>query len=193
MNFADIWLLAIGVAMDCFAVSIATGMRMDRIQWGVALSMIGIFTFLQTFNPLVGWLGVSSFNEIIGKVDHWVAFGILSILGIKMIHEAGHPSEADQKPAAPWFKMILIEGVATSIDALAVGGTLAFMGVHSLKDLIHPLAAIAICTGLLTALGITLGIKNSNRFARNIKADLWGGIILLAIGIKVLIEHLWLQ
>lgn len=192
MNHIDILVLAIGLAMDCFAVSVCAGLAMSRIRWRPILTTAIFFGFFQGLMPVLGWLLSFSFNRYIEAYDHWIAFGLLAFLGIRMIREEFQKEESPEchslhieKP-----KTLLVLAVATSIDALAVGISFACVGYRDLPSVLPPALVIAIVSFLLSIAGFLGGILFGRRF--NPRAGLVGGVILVAIGAKVLGEHLGL-
>ena len=189
MTHIEIWLVALALAMDCFAVSMASGIIFKRAVPRQMVAMVLLFGLFQALNPLLGWLGAELFRELIESVDHWIAFAILGFLGVRMIVDS-FKDEEEKKFNPRRFKVILTLAVATSIDALAVGISFSCMGYSSLPSLIYPLVAIGIVSSVMTALGLFLGVRFGKAFAGRLRAELWGGMILIAIGIKVLVEHL---
>ncbi len=189
MTHIEIWLVALALAMDCFAVSMASGIIFKRAVPRQMVAMVLLFGLFQALNPLLGWLGAELCRELIESVDHWIAFAILGFLGVRMIIDS-FKDEEERKFNPRRFKVILTLAVATSIDALAVGISFSCMGYSSLPSLIYPLVAIGIVSSAMTALGLFLGVRFGKAFAGRLRAELWGGIILIAIGVKVLIEHL---
>ncbi len=193
MTGLEIWILAVGLAMDCFAVSIASGIILKRVQWKPMLVMAFAFGLFQAIMPFIGWSCARTFSHLIESVDHWIAFGILSILGGRMIIESFKDEDCRQtfNPASP--KVVFTMAVATSIDALAVGVSFAFLGMKSCTQIISPILIIGVVSFVLSLLGLIFGIQCGCGLARKLKAELWGGIILVAIGLKILVEHLILQ
>ncbi len=189
MTHIEIWLVALALAMDCFAVSMASGIIFKRVVPRQMTAMVLLFGLFQALNPLLGWLGAELCRELIESVDHWIAFAILGFLGVRMIIDS-FKDEEEKRFNPRRFKVILTLAVATSIDALAVGISFSCMGYSSLPSLIYPLVAIGIVSSAMTALGLFLGVRFGKAFAGRLRAELWGGIILIAIGVKVLIEHL---
>ena len=126
MTGLEIWLLAIGLAMDCFAVSIASGIILKRTRWRPMLIMAFAFGLFQAIMPLIGWMCVKTFSHLIESIDHWIAFGILAFLGGRMIWESFKEEECCQLFNPASLKVVLTMAVATSIDALAVGISFAF-------------------------------------------------------------------
>lgn len=189
MTHVEIWLMALALAMDCFAVSMASGIIFKRFMPKQMTAMVLLFGFFQALNPLFGWLGAELFRELIESVDHWIAFAILGFLGVRMITDSF--KEEEKKSFNPRrMKVIFTLAIATSIDALAVGISFSCMGYTSFMALIYPLAAIGIVSSLMTALGLWIGVRFGKAFAERLRAELWGGLILIAIGVKVLIEHM---
>lgn len=191
MTGLEIWLLAIGLAMDCFAVSIASGIILKRTQWKPMLVMALAFGFFQAIMPFIGWLCAKNFSHLIESVDHWIAFAILAFLGSRMILESFKEEDCRQSfnPASP--KVVLTMAIATSIDALAIGVSFAFLGVKNYTAILSPILIIGLVSFIMSLIGLIFGIQCGCGIARKLKAELWGGIILVIIGIKILIEHLF--
>ncbi len=188
MTHLEVWLMAFALAMDCFALSIASGIILKRVEWKPILLTATLFGFFQAFNPLLGWLGTGCFKELIESFDHWIAFAILIFLGVRMVIESFKDEEKKHfNPRA--LKVILTMAIATSIDAFAVGISFSCMGISCLSDLLYPLLTIGITASGMSLVGLFFGIKFGKRYANKVRAELWGGIILIAIGVKVLIEH----
>lgn len=177
--------------MDCFAVSIAGGLLLRRICWRPMLRMAFIFGLFQALMPLAGWLAAATFSHLIQEVDHWLAFIILAFLGGRMIHESFKKEECRHPHDPRHLKMVLTLAVATSIDALAVGVSFAFLGINHFADIVPSVTIIGFVSFVLSLAGLWLGIRFGCGFARKLKAELWGGIILIIIGTKILIEHLF--
>ena len=191
MTNLDIWLLAIGLAMDCFAVSIASGIIMKSIRLRPMLSMAFAFGFFQALMPLLGWIGASFFSHLIEDWDHWIAFAILVFLGGRMVCESFKDEECRHEFDPTNLKVLLTLAVATSIDALAVGISFAFLGTYSIYTILPPIGIIGLVSFVLSLAGLMFGICFGHSLARKLRAELWGGIILIAIGTKILIEHLF--
>ena len=184
MTGLEIWLLAIGLAMDCFAVSIASGIILKRVQLRPMLIMALAFGFFQALMPLLGWIGASFFSHLIESIDHWIAFAILAFLGGRMIMESFKDEDCRHEFDPTKLKVVAALAVATSIDALAVGVTFAFLDVS-----IAPAAAFIGClTFAISAAGLKIGTVFGTKY-RN-KAECFGGIVLILIGLKILFEHL---
>lgn len=189
MNQLDIWFLAVALATDCFTVSIACGIIVKRMEWGITLRMAFLFGVFQALMPLLGWLGISNFSHYLEEVDHWIAFGLLAFLGGRMIRDAFLPVE-DHSMNPRRFKTQFLLGVATSIDALAIGISFACMGFKQVSSLDYPLFVIGIVAFVSAIIGMWLGARFGKPLERRLKPELLGGIILIVIGVKVLISHL---
>lgn len=191
MTGLEIWLLAIGLAMDCLAVSIASGIILKRIQWRPMLVMAFFFGLFQAIMPLLGWLGASTFSHLIESVDHWIAFAILAFLGGRMIKESFKEEDCCQRFNPASLKVVITIAIATSIDALAIGVSFAFLGIKSCSSILYPVGIIGFVSFLMSLIGLIFGIRFGCGIARKLRAELWGGIILILIGTKILIEHLF--
>ena len=190
MNQLDIWFLAVALAMDCFTVSIASGIIIKRMIWPITLRMALLFGLFQAVMPLLGWLGISTFSHYLEEVDHWIAFALLAFLGGRMIHDAFLPAETHSINPCK-LKTQLLLALATSIDALAIGISFACMGFYHISMLTSPLFIIGLVSFLLAIVGMFLGVKFGKPIERRLKPELLGGIILIIIGVKVLISHLF--
>lgn len=187
MSILEIWLLAVSLAIDCFTVSITSGIILHRIRWGIFLKMAFLFGLFQAAMPFLGWLGASRFNHLIETYDHWIAFALLAFLGIRMIRE--HFKDEEERSFDPTrMKVILTLAVATSIDALAVGISFAFTGFRTLSSLLYPLTAIGIASFVISLAGSLIGVFFGKRF--NLRVETFGGLVLIGIGVKILFEHL---
>ena len=191
MTGLEIWLLAIGLAMDCFAVSIASGIILKRVQLRPMLIMALAFGFFQALMPLLGWIGASFFSHLIESIDHWVAFAILAFLGGRMVMES-FKDEGCRHEFDP-TSLKVVSALATSIDALALGISFAFLGVRNFAAILPPIGIIGFVSFALSFIGLMFGIRFGCGIARKLRAELWGGIILIIIGTKILIEHLFLS
>lgn len=186
MTFFELFLIGIGLSMDAFAVSICKGLSMQKIDKKYTLCIGLFFGGFQALMPLTGYLLGSRFSGYIERFDHWIAFVLLALIGFNMIKESREEEEEEEeKPyAGVNFKELLILAVATSIDALAVGVSFAFLGVH-----IAPAVTLIGCTTfVLTLVGVWVGNLFGSRYKS--RAELTGGIILILIGVKILLEHL---
>ena len=193
MTGIEIWLLAVGLAMDCFAVSIASGIILKCVRWRPMLTMAFAFGFFQAMMPFVGWMFANTFSHLIESIDHWIAFGILAFLGGRMIVESCKEEECRNTFDPTSLKVVLTMAVATSIDALAVGVSFAFLGVRDYSAILSPVAIIGLVSFVMSLIGLLFGIRCGCGIARRLKAELWGGVILVLIGVKILVEHLFLD
>ena len=183
MGLGELVILAVGLSMDAFAVSICKGLSIRNLKLRQALIVGAWFGAFQALMPAVGWLLGSAFTDLIESVDHWIAFVLLSLIGGNMIREAlGHEEEEADPSMAPVTMLLL--AVATSIDALAVGITFAFLRV----DILPAVTLIGVCTFLISAAGVKIGNVFGSRYKS--KAELAGGAVLVLIGVKILLEHL---
>ena len=190
MNQLDIWFLALALAMDCFAVSIASGIIVKKHIGKMMIRMAFLFGFFQAAMPLIGWFGVSTFTSYLENVDHWIAFGLLTFLGGRMIRESFLPEE-EKKIKPRKLKTQVVLAIATSIDALAVGISFACTGFSNLKMLVFPLLIIGFVSFVMSIIGVLLGVRFGKPIAKKLKPELLGGFILIIIGIKVLLSHLY--
>lgn len=183
MSLPSLFIIAVGLSMDAFAVSICKGLAMQKINLKKAV-IVGLwFGSFQALMPILGYLLGVQFQQYITAIDHWVAFILLSIIGISMIREA--LSKDDEcSNASLDIKTMFVLAVATSIDALAVGVTFAFLQVN----IVPAVCFIGIITFLLSAIGVKVGNVFGTQYKA--KAELAGGIILILMGIKILLEHL---
>lgn len=189
MGFAELLLLAVGLSMDAFAVSICKGLAMKRATLKAELTCGVWFGGFQALMPLMGFFLGTLFAGAIEAVDHWVACLLLVIIGVNMLKEAFAQEEECEScgSADLGVKTMFVMAVATSIDALAVGISLAMAGdVNILLSVI----LIGICTCLLSMAGVKIGSVFGSRFEK--KAQLAGGVILILLGVKILFEHLGL-
>ena len=191
MTIAELLLLSVALAMDCFTVSIVNGVIVARRQWTTILSTALLFGLFQALMPLFGWMATSHFARYIEDYDHWVAFGLLAFLGLRMIKESGEPEEEHHLDPTH-LSTQLLQAVATSIDALAVGISMAVTGYMSAASLLWPLAIIGIGSLLFSVAGFLLGLRFGSSIRRRLRPELFGGLILLFIGIRILITHLFL-
>jgi len=189
MSALDLWLLAVGLAMDCLAVSIASGIILRRMEWKTVLTMAFFFGLFQAGMPFISWALFVHVSHLMQQLDHWIAFFMLLFLGGNMIREAFH--EEEERHFNPRrLAVILTLAVATSIDALAVGISFAFIGFGTLQSLIYPLAVIGIVSFVFSLAGSWLGVTFGASIAKRLRPELIGGIILILIGCKILFQHL---
>ena len=186
MSFWELLLLAVGVSMDAFAVSIGKGLTAQRVSWREALKVGIWFGGFQALMPVIGYFLGISFADLVTKIDHWIAFGLLLLIGANMIREA--LSKDDKLVDASFgFRTMLVLAIATSIDALALGISFAFLGTNLWRAIL----IIGLTTFAFSVVGLLIGKKVGERFHTG--AEILGGIILIAIGLKILIEHLFLS
>ena len=185
MGFFELFLIGIGLSMDAFAVAICKGLGMERINKRDALLLALFFGGFQALMPLTGYLLGSRFASYIERWDHWIAFVLLAFIGGNMIRESREQEEEEAKHGGSIrYRELFTLAVATSIDALAVGVSFAFLGVH-----IAPAVTLIGCTTfVLTLVGVWVGNLFGSRYKS--RAELTGGIILILIGVKILLEHL---
>lgn len=184
MTWIELIIIAVGVSMDAFAVSICKGLSVRRLRPGYMMSAALWFGGFQALMPLIGYFVGISFTDFVADVDHWIAFVLLGIIGGKMIKEAFQKDEDCECNPDFSVRTMCLLAVATSIDALAVGVSLAFLRA----DIWMSILIIGLMTGAFSALGVLLGNMFGNRFKS--KAEFAGGFILVGIGIKILLEHL---
>mgnify|MGYP000383071556 FL=1 len=176
--------LALALAMDAFAVALGTGAVLSRLT-GRHLFRLGFhFGLFQALMPVIGWLAGLSIIQWVEAWDHWIAFSLLAIIGGRMIYEAFSDEEkADDRDPTKGLSLVLLS-IATSIDALAVGFSLSVIGV----SIWMPALVIGLVAGVLTIVGMLLGGRIGDRWGSRV--EIFGGLVLIAIGIKILIEHL---
>ena len=185
MSFWEILLLAVGVSMDAFAVSIGKGLSVQRASWREALTVGLWFGGFQALMPVIGYYLGISFADLVTKVDHWIAFGLLLLIGGNMIREALQPEDEKTADTSFGFKTMLVLAIATSIDALALGISFAFLGTNLWRAIL----IIGLTAFAFSAVGLLIGKKVGTRFHAG--AQILGGVILIAIGVKILVEHLF--
>ena len=185
MGFFELLLLAVGVSMDAFAVSVCKGLSMGSAGLKESCICGGWFGGFQALMPLIGFFLGTLFAEAIVAIDHWVAFGLLGIIGINMLKEAFSKEEEGPCGCDLSFKTMLVMAIATSIDALAVGISLAMAGSVNIWVAI---LLIGMTTFGFSALGVKIGYVFGSRFEK--KAQIAGGVILILLGLKILLEHL---
>lgn len=186
MGFAELFLIGVGLSMDAFAAAVCKGLGMRTMRWRQGAVIALLFGGFQAAMPLLGWVLGRQFESYITSIDHWIAFLLLGYIGGKMLWDALH--EEESSPASGRFDLreLVMLAVATSIDALAVGITFAFLQVSIL-----PAAGLIGCTTFsLSLAGVWIGCRFGARYKRG--ATLAGGAILCLIGLKILLEHLGL-
>jgi manganese efflux pump family protein len=187
MDYVSIILIAIGLSMDAFAVSMTSGCVMKKLRIRYALRISVFFGGFQALMPIIGWLAGSGLKTYIENFDHWIAFGILTVIGVKMILEASVLDKDDKEEKKPAYDNILLLlglAIATSIDALAVGITFSLLNANIFVSA----GIIGVITFVLSFLGVFFGCKFGGIFKK--KVEILGGIVLVGIGLKILIEHL---
>ncbi len=183
MGFVELFLIGIGLSMDAFAVSICKGLKMQKLNLKQTALIALFFGGFQAIMPLIGWLLGANFKDYIVDFDHWIAFVLLAFIGGKMVYESFKNEEDDECDKFD-IKELFLLAIATSIDALAVGITFAFLHVNILSAI----TIIGITTFILAAVGVFIGHKFGAVYKS--KAELAGGLILIFIGLKILLEHL---
>lgn len=186
MTFISILLLGLAMSTDAFAAALGKGAGMAKPRWREALRIGLIFGVVEALTPIIGWLLGSAASRFIEAWDHWIAFGLLSALGLRMIYKATMESEEDEDSkftANSGLLLVAITGLATSIDAMAVGVGLAFVEVNILVVA----AVIGLCTCTLVTLGVMAGRALGKLIGK--RAELAGGVVLIAVGALVLYEH----
>jgi len=184
MSFVTIVFIAIGLAMDAFAVSITSGAAYKQLHLRHTLRMALFFGGFQAFMPLIGALAGLSFREYIADYDHWIAFIILAAVGGKMIYESFKITETEKNFSPTNILVLLVLSVATSIDALAIGITLSLVAA----SIVTAVTVIGLVTFVLSYLGVMIGKRFGHIFENKIEA--FGGIILIILGVKILLEHM---
>ena len=183
MRTFEILVIAIGLAMDAFAVAICKGLSMKKMNWKNAIIIALYFGVFQAVMPIIGYLLGITFSDFVKSIDHWIAFILLSVIGVNMIKESTD-DEIDKRNDKTDFKTMILLAIATSIDALAIGVTFSLFEIN----IVFSVAIIGIITFLLSILGVKIGNKFGDKFQN--KAEFTGGIILIFIGLKILLEHL---
>lgn len=188
MKLTELFLIGVGLSMDALAVSICKGLGMRRLNWRHAAIIALFFGFFQGAMPFLGWLLGSQFERYITNIDHWIAAALLGYIGGKMLWDSFHDDEetscrCDDKPD---YRELTVMAVATSIDALAVGISFAFLQV----SIGSAVGVIASTTFVICLAGVAIGHRFGSRFKN--KATFAGGLILCGIGLKILLEHLGL-
>jgi putative Mn2+ efflux pump MntP len=175
--------LAFSMSADAFAAALGKGARLDRPGWGEALRTGAIFGGIEAITPVIGWGLGRAASRYIEAFDHWIAFGLLLLIGGKMIWDAVRRHDEDEKPSSHSFLVLAMTAIGTSIDALAVGVTLALIDANIIVNAL----AIGAATFTMTTIGVMAGRMLGEKFGRYAEAA--GGLILIAIGCKILFEH----
>ena len=183
MSLIEIFLIGIGLAMDAFAVAVCKGLSMKKLDFKKTIIIALYFGLFQALMSLIGFYLGATFESLVTSIDHWIAFGLLGFIGGNMIRESFN-GESDNCNDNVDFKTMIVLAIATSIDALAIGITFAFLQTNiSLAVLI-----IGVVTFALSLLGVKIGNKFGDKYES--KAEVMGGLILVIIGVKILLEHL---
>lgn len=186
MSILEIILLGVGLSMDAFAVAVCKGLAMEKTTLGKC-STVGLwFGFFQAFMPFIGYLLGTMFSKYINRFDHWIAFALLSLIGANMIKESLSKEEENSSGSSLAFKVMLVMAIATSIDALAVGVTFAFL-LTPFK-MLFAICVIGVTTFILSAVGVKIGGIFGAKYKS--KAEFTGGVILILLGLKILLEGL---
>lgn len=185
MGFQEIFLIGVGLSMDAFAAALCKGLNMKKINLVHTIMIALFFGGFQALMPMFGWFLGKQFEDYIVSVDHWIAFGLLFYIGGKMVYEAVKGTKEEEETSEKLdLKELTIMAVATSIDALAVGITLAFLKVNIFQSI----SIIGVTTFILSIIGVLIGNRFGMKFKS--KAEIAGGVILILIGTKILLEHL---
>ena len=184
MSLLTIFLLAVGLGVDAFSVAIGIGASNNKKSWAPVLRLSLAFGLFQFVMPLIGWLAGSTVVDRIQSFDHWIAFALLVLVGGKMIREGFEKESDEQKTDQTRGWPLFLLSIATSIDALAVGFSFSLLKT----DLLFPAAIIGVVCFMMTAVGMIFGKGLARIFGK--KVEILGGLVLIAIGMKILIEHL---
>ena len=184
MGLIELFLLAVGLSMDAFAVALCKGLCMQRLDKRQGLLIAVFFGGFQALMPLIGWFLGTQFERYITALDHWVAFGLLSLIGLSMLREAFSKKEAECACVKTSLRELFLLAVATSIDALAVGITFAFLNVN----VFQAVSLIGVTTFILSFAGVCVGNRFGLKYQK--KAQLSGGAVLILMGLKILLDHL---
>ena len=184
MNLMELFLIAVGLAMDAFAVSICRGLAMKEMDKKLAFTLAAFFGGFQALMPLLGWIFGSQFASMIQEFDHWIAFILLLIIGFEMLKE-GLSHEEEEVKSVTSLKEILMMAIATSIDALAVGVTFSFLEVSIVKAI----TVIGVITFAISLAGVKIGNVFGIKYKQ--RAEIFGGLVLIGIGTKILLQHLF--
>ncbi|MGN1327261.1 MAG: manganese efflux pump MntP family protein [Clostridia bacterium] len=183
MSVTTILLISIGLAMDAFAVAICKGLAMRKMYWNKAIIIGLYFGIFQAIMPMLGYFLGKTFEKSVTSIDHWIALILLVAIGINMIREA-LKKDSEHCNDDVDVKTMIILSIATSIDALAVGITFACLNIK----IIQPVILIGLITFILSVIGVKIGNKFGNKYKN--KAQIAGGVILILLGVKILLEHL---
>ena len=184
MTFLELLFIAIALSMDAFSVSVCKGLTTKKFSWRMALTCALWFGGFQALMPVVGYFLGAQFEGFIDAYAHWIAFGLLFLIGVNMIREAVSDKESDRQTSSLDIHTMFLLAVATSIDALAVGVSFACVQV----ELWSSVALIGVVTFVFSVLGVRIGNAFGSKFKKN--AEVFGGIILIIIGLKIMLEHI---
>lgn len=187
MNVVNVLFIAVGLAMDAFAVSICSGVIIKKRKFKHALRFGLMFGGFQALMPILGWSAGVSFQSYVAAIDHWIVFGLLFFIGFKMIKDSFAIEEKENTASDLSWMVLFCLAIATSIDALAVGLGFAFLEVR----IIYPSVIIGLTAFLFSFAGVYIGSKIGNLFEKRI--EIMGGLVLIGIGVKILLEHTLLQ
>ena len=185
MHLLEIFIIALGLAMDAFAVSVSSGVLINKLHVRHAMRIAAFFGGFQALMPFIGWEIGRLAVDYIKAYDHWVAFVLLAIIGGKMIYEAKWCSERETKSDPLNLKVLLLLAIATSIDALAAGVTFSCLQT----DILAPVVIIGLVTFFISLAGVYIGDYFGNVFGDNL--EIFGGVILIGIGLKILVQGLF--
>ena len=183
MGIGELIVLSLGLGMDAFAVSICKGLSMKKMNWKKALIIGLYFGVFQAVMPTIGFFLGTTFERFITNIDHWIAFILLVGIGINMIKEA-FDEESENRNDNVDIKTMLVLSIATSIDALAIGITFACLKMH----ILIPVITIGVTTFIISVIGVKIGNRFGDKYEK--KAETMGGVILILLGTKILLEHL---
>ncbi len=183
MSLLTVLVIAVGLAMDAFAVSVGLGIKDTREKLKLAINAALLFSVFQMLMPTIGWLLGVGFRDFISDYDHWATFILLSFIGAKMIREGAVPKCKTQSDKKTSKATLFVLAVATSIDALAVGVSFAFLNI----SVVTPILIIGVVTFVLCFIGVDLGNRIGCKMQRG--AEVFGGVILILIGVKILVQH----
>lgn len=183
MSFIEIFFISVGLAMDAFTVATCKGLSMKRMSWKKAVIIALYFGVFQAIMPVIGYILGINFQDKIVNFDHWIVFILLLIIGINMIKEIWN-TNSEEKDDSIDFKNMIVLSIATSIDAMAVGITFAFLKCNIMISVI----CIGIITFIMSMIGVKIGSVFGSKYEK--KAQLMGGLILIFLGLKILLEHL---
>ena len=184
MDILLLFLLALGLSIDSFAVSVSNGLSIKRLPWIDKLVISFSLAIFQALMPLIGWYAGIEIVSYIEKIDHWIAFILLAFIGLKMIYESFSKEKIEKREVLKKSTLIA-QSIATSIDALAVGVSFAFLDM----PIITPVIVIGLVTFIASIIGLQIGKYIGIRFGKYI--EIFGGLVLIGIGLKILIEHLY--